>query len=1051
MLKFKKDFNVKIISLVIAVLFVFNSTVYGIDISNRSHLRAPLMEAYERMLKAMEQKYKGLVISKIQELQAKGNKSDTIIRKIKKEFPESEYHLQEWIRVGDDNNFYVHAGDNYFEIVNGKVKRINKKIFELGRRILVKVIRGPDSKKELDAEIKETASGLAKELGRLPNIREVAEATPSLKTSRDPVALLYKHFQSHNINPSDYGIGRFSGKASMAIKKNFLFAGTRIFLPRQLSNMVQLSAEKTPISEETKIDIVDIKHPDNRLTLEHIKEKGVLRLTYTRPSGKKITADISGIKGKTSATLTLNPVFSDFYDTVFSIPLEPGEARLKAVAQHLRSRNAIYYTQEERYINFHGHLDLPSFYKTHPGRIKIYRDRESWVRFLVFEDMADPDNIVGYEWREGRIIPFVKGPALKPGSKIGTMPLYYLNKSGVFREFDQKLDKSIETRVATPDSTRLSEISMGTGRFAFRVEDTVRIISFEGSRSKKDTSRDDRERYPIRIVRSDGAEIKIRYRNPEVQGEFVVEGLNWEDGSPVALKGPAGYGDKRGYFNLSTIIEMVRQGLLPGIKVSDWLLETFSFSEGQANPNLRNRIRSYRVEEPDTGERFIVEDILVDPKTFKPWPVSGESGENEIDERVLAREHRRHEADQLVTEGEAARQQGQYDAARNAWSSAVSIYEEISEVTLAQSAQRMLRALEKEVKGNLRGSPLHVFSFLSDGKSYTRRNIAGALKRSDLTIQLDLAFLVKAGVIERVGIATYRLKPELKGDQVLIDDIQNTLDAKFGRRMITKNLKNRARREDIIENIKQQLAAYNDKELQQIYDGLSVGQLSSEDVSIYKLALSLRNGNRLGRRIVNHILEKLEKSDKDIRRKVVDLALREIFSQLRALISKKKPKKPFFTTWVICNQNRERSPIVAAVIREHIPRDLLEYFEIESYGLYSAGNDRVSIKGHISLEIPDSIPTADLILTMTEGQMETVQDKFLSDHDGRQRVRMAVQGKNLFTDGVSREAYDRFRNRVTEDAYQILSLILSEYILKIQNIQSIDDNRRTKRKTRTQI
>ncbi|OIO34582.1 MAG: hypothetical protein AUJ70_00705 [Candidatus Omnitrophica bacterium CG1_02_40_15] len=32
MLKFNKDFNAKIISLVIAVLFVFNSAAYGIDL-----------------------------------------------------------------------------------------------------------------------------------------------------------------------------------------------------------------------------------------------------------------------------------------------------------------------------------------------------------------------------------------------------------------------------------------------------------------------------------------------------------------------------------------------------------------------------------------------------------------------------------------------------------------------------------------------------------------------------------------------------------------------------------------------------------------------------------------------------------------------------------------------------------------------------------------------------------------------------------------------------------------------------------------------------------
>lgn len=56
MLKFKKDFNVKIISLVVAVLFVFNSAVYGIDIPIKSHLRVPVGETntYKRLTEAIK-------------------------------------------------------------------------------------------------------------------------------------------------------------------------------------------------------------------------------------------------------------------------------------------------------------------------------------------------------------------------------------------------------------------------------------------------------------------------------------------------------------------------------------------------------------------------------------------------------------------------------------------------------------------------------------------------------------------------------------------------------------------------------------------------------------------------------------------------------------------------------------------------------------------------------------------------------------------------------------------------------------------------------------
>jgi len=572
-------------------------------------------------------KTKGLiVIRRIQELQATGIKADTINRKIKQEFNESEHHLQERIRIGDNNNFYVRAGGEYFEIVDGEVKNIDEAIFEQGRRILVKVVRGPDSRKALDSEIKRIASRLRKQLKRPPNIRETAEAMPSLRISRNPVALLYKHFQANDLDPSDYGIGKFSGKANITIGRNFLFAGARIRLPRQLDGRVRISAQKTPISNEAKIDIVDIKNPKNRLTLECIKEKGILRLTYIRPSGKKVTEDMTDIEGKTSLTLTLMPVFSDFYDTVFSIPLDQGKERLLAVAQHLRDKTfGVDYEQKERYINFHGRLYLPSWHETHPGRIRIYRDRENEARFLVFEDIANPDNIVGYEWREGKIIPLEEDSKLKITRTISIngdeMPGYDLHESSVFRDFDESLERSIEAGIAAPGDKRLFQISIGTGRFSFRTERDVSIISFEGQRSEDNKTRNDREAYPIRIVRTDDkSEIKIGYRNPDVQGEFTVEGLTWEDdGRPVALKGPADYAGNRGYFNLSTIIEMIRRNLLPGIKASDWLLETFGFSEGSEDPNLRNPIRSYRIEVTDSGEKFLVEDILVNPMTFEPF------------------------------------------------------------------------------------------------------------------------------------------------------------------------------------------------------------------------------------------------------------------------------------------------------------------------------------------------------------------------------------------------------------------------------------------------
>lgn len=623
MVRYKNNIITQLVVSILVTTLVIAYRV-GYLYSAENSLRLPIV--FQGASETKDRTIGFAVIERIKEFQQRGLARDSIIKYIKRDFPESEYHLQERLRRVDDI-FYVQAGGEYFEIASGEIKKSDKARFDTGRRILVKIARGPDSIEERNLEVIRVASKLEKKLKRRPNVREVAEAMPSLRTSRNPTALLYKHFQEHGLDPRDYGIGRFSGKANIIIKKSFAFAGTRIFLPRQLWNRVGISAEKTPISEETKIDIVDRKNPENRLTLEHVKDKDLLRLFYAQPSGREVTADIIGIEDKTSVTLTLNPVFSDFYDAVFSIPLYPGKERLKTVTEHLRKpRFGVSSRQEGRYENFHGHLYLPHFYSTHPDRIAVYRDRESWVRFLIFEDRANSDNIVGYEWREGRIISLESDQRLEMQNSVYVdgkeIPLYYLHMASTFREFDERLDKSLEIMIATPDDADLSRVGLGTCDFSFRVKRDVSVISFEGYRANRNITRDDRTKYPIRIIRLDNKrEIKISYRDPSVQGEFTVEGLNWEKGGgPVVLKGPIRHRvDKTGYFNLSTILRMIDLDLLRDIEVSDLLFETIAFLKAGEATNLKNPIRSYRIEKTPSGERFLVEDVLVDPRTFEPW------------------------------------------------------------------------------------------------------------------------------------------------------------------------------------------------------------------------------------------------------------------------------------------------------------------------------------------------------------------------------------------------------------------------------------------------
>jgi len=41
--KIKKDYNIKITSLILAIAFFVTSTCYGIGLSNKPHLRTPLL------------------------------------------------------------------------------------------------------------------------------------------------------------------------------------------------------------------------------------------------------------------------------------------------------------------------------------------------------------------------------------------------------------------------------------------------------------------------------------------------------------------------------------------------------------------------------------------------------------------------------------------------------------------------------------------------------------------------------------------------------------------------------------------------------------------------------------------------------------------------------------------------------------------------------------------------------------------------------------------------------------------------------------------------
>ncbi|MBM3250478.1 MAG: response regulator, partial [Candidatus Omnitrophica bacterium] len=458
-------------------------------------------------------------------------------------------------------------------------------------------------------QIQRTAARLEAKLKRKPNITEVGRQMKGFRDSPNPGNSLNKWISDHNLRPETLGIARFSGEFHLKVNRKFFYANIHIFLPPALSKKVRIIAEALPISEQRKIAMVSVDNETNRLEIENDSEQQVFRFTYPRPDGEKTvselnTGDVTGI------SLYSVPAFRDFYDTAFSIPLVAGAERERRVLEHLKEYGTCV-RQKFRMVNFHGRLLLPSFYKFHPRRIMVYRDRENYSRFLVLADKANPDNFVGYEWKGDTVLFLRDGRQLSADARLtqgNALPIYYAHRGPSFTVFDQTLRKIASRGIVYPGAGRHAQAGLGYGRFRFRVNVPVEVISFEGYRARV-TTRDDKTRYPVifRLLEG-GEEIRIAYRDAGVRGEFIVTGLTWKDGTPVTLKGTS--------FNLSTIVEEVRRGLLPQVTASRLLLETFDFRVPE--PSVGGMVYPMRCFVVDEAARAIVKGGLVDPATFEP-------------------------------------------------------------------------------------------------------------------------------------------------------------------------------------------------------------------------------------------------------------------------------------------------------------------------------------------------------------------------------------------------------------------------------------------------
>ena len=391
----------------------------------------------------------------------------------------------------------------------------------------------------------------------------------------------------------------YMGNARRQAHHYIEFRNVKIYLPPAICQKTSVLSTNPNLATSSLINLVDIGNNNNRIQLQYSTDPQRITLSIL-VQGVLRTSTIAVVKDE-SVFLYFDPVFNIFYDIAFNIPIEPGVARERAIADHLREYSPHFgkvYLQNEKLISFREMYDLPSFYKTRPGMLRVYRDMQGESRWIIFEDRANPNNIVGFEYRNNAVESLRTGQKLPSGKKS-------LRSSDVFRQFNESLDKS-EARIILAGAVAKEKKGLGKTHFSFRVKEDVELKTFRGNRAQ--SSAPDRKLYPLIFRRlGDSRKIRIEFIEPNTNQEYTLEGLTYENGTEVILKGK--------YFNISTIIEMVRRGLLPGIKVSELLESTFDYSFTVLKGRLTNPIRSYRI---DPVSQRLVAHVEVHPDTFEP-------------------------------------------------------------------------------------------------------------------------------------------------------------------------------------------------------------------------------------------------------------------------------------------------------------------------------------------------------------------------------------------------------------------------------------------------
>ncbi len=377
-------------------------------------------------------------------------------------------------------------------------------------------------------------------------------------------------------------------------------------LPRALHAKLrlELGARNETISSQTEVRLVSLDDPTKFFSINIDQKKN---LFYFRYKPKDLPAIVSKMniynpdgKMKQNTPLYFQPAFRAFYDDLFGIPLAAGIGRHQKIKEHLDALSRVNRklirkisdSKRDGYVQFLGRLYLPGYYMKHPQDFEMIVDRATQPRWVMLRYKKNPELYFILEYfdtylkteKEGEKIRIkITDEAGKPLRKGYQLRL--AEASGEFRAFDEQVDKKVTANYGEDETVEVNHDDAG---FKFRSASPLKVEYYDGHRWSRSRQANARlKAIPTLIVDSsiqNGAAIAIQFDNPKKPKRITVQGITDQKGQPVWF-------NLKGYYNLSVVLRLAEEGLLPGLQISDALKQVvaaYEYRESKVQPKLRN-------------------------------------------------------------------------------------------------------------------------------------------------------------------------------------------------------------------------------------------------------------------------------------------------------------------------------------------------------------------------------------------------------------------------------------------------------------------------------